>query len=158
MLRSDDDRTRGANAALGHITKLDHTVVRIDGVHLRKGSMVIRGIRGIRGGIRGHHTQLSVPSLGEPSVVVSLMPAFSGGCGSTEVAHFRSGGSLPGSTRLGVSGRVGMSCVWCPRIPPESRIHAGRPSALRPRFHAVPYVRGRTSPTTRQGMRLQISL
>jgi len=46
MLRSDDDRTRGANAALGHITKLDHTVVRIDGVHLRKGSMVIRGIRG----------------------------------------------------------------------------------------------------------------
>src|SRR6266850_6875550 len=173
MLRSDDDRARGANAALGHITKLDHTVVRIDGVHLRKGSMVIRRIRGdpgtpyatlgansvkpsvvvplmqafsercgcadvapFRAGrslpglnssrgsgrIRGHHTQLSVPSLGEPSVVVSLMPAFSGGCGSTEVAHFRSGGSLPGSTRLGVSGRVGMSCVWCPRI---HRIHLG---------------------------------
>ena len=53
-------------------------------------------------------------------------PAFSGGCGSTEVAHFRSGGSLPGSTRLGVSGRVGMSCVWCPRIHPNPRGQAVR--------------------------------
>jgi hypothetical protein len=31
-----------------------------------------------RGGIRGQHTQLSVPSLGEASVVVSLMPGIFG--------------------------------------------------------------------------------